>query len=196
MRDLLKNREVEKRREPEHDVKHERAEKFRQHDLRIPDRCSHKRLDCAELKFLGKKTHRDQRKNQNERKPEEHRIEKCFLHRIRGGPLVHERNLEIKIDPADQQEKYEHDVSDRRMKITAHFASKECVKFSHRLDRHLRLIRVGDLDEYVFEGGATLREFAQCPLPRGREPEDFFTHVETGFDTERKYLPVVVLIGR
>ena len=89
MRDLLKDREVKKRWNPERDVKHECAEKLCQDNLQIPHRRRHERLDCAKLKFLGKKTHRDQRENQNECKPEEHRIKERFLHRIRGRPLVH-----------------------------------------------------------------------------------------------------------
>src|SRR6266480_3422480 len=64
------------------------------------------------------------------------------------------------------------------------------------LPAYLDLIRVRNLDEYVFECCATLRKFAQRPFARGREPENFFTHVETGFDAERKYLPIVVLIRR
>jgi hypothetical protein len=47
--------------------------------------------------------------------------------------LVHEGDLEIKIDPADYQEKDEHDVRDRGMEIATYFARKESVKFSHVL---------------------------------------------------------------
>ncbi len=113
MRDPLEDPKIKQRWDPEHDVEHERAEKLREHDLQIPHWRSHQRLNCAELKFLGKKTHRDQRENQYEREPKEHRIEECLLHRIRRRPLVHERNLEIKIDAAHQQKKHEDDVRDR-----------------------------------------------------------------------------------
>jgi hypothetical protein len=47
--------------------------------------------------------------------------------------LVHERDLEIKIDAADDQKKDHHDVSDRRVEIAAHFAREQCVEFPHVL---------------------------------------------------------------
>ena len=160
LRDLLKNREVEERWKPERDVKHECADKLCQHNLQIPHRRGHERLDRAELKLLGEKTHRDQRKNQNERQPEENIIEKRFLNRVARRALIHERNLKVVIHAGDEQEKHDNDVTDRRMKIAADLASEQGVKFSHRLGRHLRLIRVRDFDEHIFEGCASLREFA------------------------------------
>jgi hypothetical protein len=47
--------------------------------------------------------------------------------------LVHERGLEIKIDPADDQKKDHHDVRDRGVEIAAHFADEQSPEFSHGL---------------------------------------------------------------
>jgi hypothetical protein len=47
--------------------------------------------------------------------------------------LVHERDLEIKIDPADDQKKDHHDVRDWGVEIAAHFAGEQSVEFSHVL---------------------------------------------------------------
>src|SRR5205085_993658 len=129
--DLLKDREVEERWKPERDIKHERAEKFCQDNLQIPDRRGHECFDGAELKFLGKKTHRDQWKNQNERQPEKNVIEKRFLNRVARRALIHERDLKVVINPGDEQEKHDNDVTDRRMKIAADLAGKEGVELTH-----------------------------------------------------------------
>ena len=47
--------------------------------------------------------------------------------------LVHEGDLEIEIDPTDDQEKDEDDVGDRRIEVAADFARKESVKLTHGL---------------------------------------------------------------
>ena len=86
MRDHLEDQEVEKRRNPEHEVKDERAEELREHDLPVAHRRGHERLDRAELKFLREEPHRDQRKNQDEREPEEDRVKEGFLDRVRHRP--------------------------------------------------------------------------------------------------------------
>src|SRR4029079_350552 len=116
---------------PEDQVKHEGAKKFREYHLPVPYRCSRERLDRAELKFFSKQAHRDQRKNQDEREPEKNRIEERFLDCVLHLALVHERDLEIKIDPADDQKKDHHDVRDRRMEIAAQFACEQGPKFTH-----------------------------------------------------------------
>src|ERR1700737_2408291 len=131
MRDRLEKYEIEQRRNPEHDVKSKRAEKFREHDLPVAHGRGHERLDRAELKFLREKPHRDKRENQNEREPEEDRIEKSFLHRVSDRPLVHERNLKVEIDSADEQEKDKDDVGDGRVEVTPDFAREEGVEFTH-----------------------------------------------------------------
>src|ERR1700730_627789 len=133
MRACLKDREIQQSRDPENNVEHKGAEKFRENYLPIVHRCSHERLDGAELKFLGKKPHRNKGKNQNKREPEKNRIKECFLHRIRHRALIHVRNLKIKIDTAYQQEKNENNVGDGRVKITAHFAGEKRVKLSHTI---------------------------------------------------------------
>ena len=131
MRNHLENGEVKNGRDPEDDVEKKRAEKFCEHDLPVAHWRGHERLDRTEFKFFREQAHRDQRKNQDEREPEEDRIKKRFLHRVGDRPLIHVGKLEIEIDAAHQQEKEQDDVSDRRIKIAAHFARKECVKFSH-----------------------------------------------------------------
>jgi hypothetical protein len=45
--------------------------------------------------------------------------------------LVHERDLEIKIDSADDQKKDHHDVRDRGVEIAAHFAGEQGPEFTH-----------------------------------------------------------------
>src|SRR4029077_221606 len=106
-------------------------------------------------------------------------------------PLVHEGNLKIEIDSADQEEENQNDVGDRRVKITADFAKKECVEFSHLVRStswliQPDLIRMRNLDEHVFERGPALRKLAQRPSPRRRELKNFRAHIQTGFDSQRK----------
>ena len=127
------NPKIKKRRDPEDQVKGKGAKKFGEYYLPIPYRCGRERLDRAELKFFGKQAHRDQRKNQNESEPEKNRIKERLLDRVLHLALVHERDLKIKIDPADDQKKDHHDVSDRRVEIAAHFAREPCVEFPHVL---------------------------------------------------------------
>src|SRR6266567_1576443 len=132
VRDLKEDGKVKQRRDPENHVEDQRAEKFRKYYLPITYRDSCQWLNRAELKFFSKQTHRDERKNQNKGKPEEDRVKKCLLHRVLHLALVHKGDLEIEVDPADYQEKDEHDVGDRRMEIAAYFARKESVKFPHK----------------------------------------------------------------
>jgi hypothetical protein len=47
--------------------------------------------------------------------------------------LVHERNLKIKIHPADEQEKDEDDIGDGRVKVAAYLAREQSIKFAHNL---------------------------------------------------------------
>ncbi len=49
------------------------------------------------------------------------RTEVRLLHGILHLALVHEGNLKIEIDPTDDQEKDENDVSDGRVKVAAYF---------------------------------------------------------------------------
>ena len=114
----LENDEVEQRWDPKNDVEKDRAEEFREHDLPVTHWRRHQRLDRAELKFLGEQAHGDERKNENEREPEKNGVKERFLDRVRHRALVHEGNLEIKIDPADDQEKNENDVGDGRVEVT------------------------------------------------------------------------------
>src|SRR6266550_59374 len=123
------NPKIKERRDPEDQVKDKGAKKFREYYLPVANRRGRERLDSAELKFFGKQAHRDQRKNQNEREPKEHRIEECFLDRVLHLALVHERDLEIKIDPADDQKKDHYDVRDRGVEIAAHFAGEQGPEF-------------------------------------------------------------------
>src|SRR6266508_6310781 len=134
IRDLEKDGEIKQCRDPENYVEDQRAKEFCQYYLPVAHRDSCQWFNRAELKFFGKQTHRDEGKDQNKGKPEEDRIKKCLLHRVLHLTLVHEGDLEIKIDPADYQEKDEHDVGDRGMEIAAYFARKESVKFLHRLN--------------------------------------------------------------
>src|ERR1043166_8369455 len=126
-----KNPEVKQGRDPENYVKNQRAEKLRKHHLPVAYWNSRKRLDGAELKFFGEQAHCDERKNQNECEPEEDRVKECFLNRVLHLALVHERDLKIEIDPANDQEKDEHDVGDRGVKITAHLAREKGIKLTH-----------------------------------------------------------------
>src|SRR5437667_12174068 len=135
--DLLKDGEVEEGWKPERDVKHQRAEEFRQHNLQIPHWRGHERLDRAELKFFSEETHRDQWKNQNERQPEENDIEKRFLNRVRRRPLIHERNLQVVIDAGDEQEKHDNDETNQRMQIAAEVQGEQRIYFPQRIARYL-----------------------------------------------------------
>ena len=131
VRDREKDSKIKQRRDPKNYVEHQRAKKFRQYYLPVSHRSSGQRLNRAELKFLGEETHRDQRENQNKGKPEEDRVKKRLLDRVLHLALVHEGDLKIKIDPADDQEKDKHDVGDRRMEVAAYFAREQGVKFTH-----------------------------------------------------------------
>src|SRR5207249_6212493 len=122
MRYLGKDREVEQRRDPENEVKDQRAKKFREHHLPVAHRGGHEWLDRAELKFFGEQAHRNERKNQDEGEPEEDRVKERLLRRVLHWALVHEGNLKIKIDPTDDQEKDENDVGNGRVKVAAYFA--------------------------------------------------------------------------
>src|SRR5207248_6572602 len=117
--------EVEERWKPERDVKHECADKLCQHNLQIPHRRGHERLDRAELKLLGEKTHRDQRKNQNERQPEENIIEKRFLNRVARRALIHERNLKVVIHARSEERRVGKECTSLSMKIAADLASEQ-----------------------------------------------------------------------
>src|ERR1051326_1660165 len=163
MRDLFENRKVNKRRDPKNDVKYEGAEEFREHDLQIAHRCGHQRFNRAEFKFLGKKPHRDERKDQNEGEPEKHRIEECFLDRVARRSLVHERNLKVKVDATDEEKENQNDVGDRRVEIASNFAIEQCVKLLHSTSTSSMcsfepdLVGVRDLDEHVLQCCAALR---------------------------------------
>src|SRR4029453_19046894 len=98
---LRENPKINERRDPEDQVKDNGAKKFRENHLPVPNRNSREWLDRAEFKFFGKQAHRDQRKNQNEREPEKDRIEERFLYCVLHLELVHDRDLEIKIDTVD-----------------------------------------------------------------------------------------------
>ena len=108
-----KNPEVKNRRDPEDQIEDQRAKEFREHHLPVANRGSRERFNGAELKFFCEKPHGDQGKDQNEGEPEEDRIKKCLLNRVLHLALVHEGDLKIKIDPADDEKKDEHDVRDR-----------------------------------------------------------------------------------
>jgi hypothetical protein len=47
--------------------------------------------------------------------------------------LVHERDLEVKVDPADDQKEDHHDVRDRGVEIAANFADEQGPEFPHVL---------------------------------------------------------------
>src|ERR1041384_3164569 len=100
MRDRLKYPEIENRWQPEHDIENEGAEKFCQYNLPVTHRGCHQGFNRAELKFLSEQSHGNEWKNQNKGEPEKNRIKECFLHRIGHWPLIHERNLKIKINSA------------------------------------------------------------------------------------------------
>src|SRR5262249_53942107 len=57
------------------------------------------------------------------------------------------------------------------------------------------LIRMGQLDEYVFERSTALFEFAHGPVAFDGEPENLFTHVRTRFDSQREFLPIILTVG-
>src|SRR5260370_16041925 len=133
--DILKNDKIERGRNPENDIKDQRAKKFREQNLPVAYRRSHERLNRAEFKFFREQAHGDERKNQDKRKPEKDRVEKRFLHRVLDLTLVHERNLKIKINSSDEQEENKNDIGDRRVKIAADLARKESVKLTHGLPR-------------------------------------------------------------
>src|SRR6266436_7687916 len=132
VRDLKEDGKVKERRDPEDYVEDQRAKKFCKYYLPVTYWDSRQWLNRAEFKFFSKQTHRDERKNQNKGKPEEDRVKKRLLYRVLHLALVHKGDLEIEIDPADYQEKDEHDVGDRGVEIAAYFARKESVKFSHK----------------------------------------------------------------
>ena len=112
MGDILKNDEIQDRRDPKHEIKDQRAKKLREHHLPVTDRRGHQRFDRAELKFFGKQSHGDERKNQHEGEPKEDRIEERLLYRVRNRALIHKRDLKIEIDAAHDQEKQQDDISD------------------------------------------------------------------------------------
>src|SRR5206468_9502635 len=126
-----KNPKVKQCRDPENEVKKQCTEKLREYHLPVAHRRSSKRLNGAELKFFGEQAHRDQGKNQNECEPKEDRIETRFLHRVLHLALVHEGDLKVKINPADDEEKDQYDVRYRGMEIAAHLAREQSVKFTH-----------------------------------------------------------------
>ena len=128
-----KNPEVKHGWDPEDHVKDQRAEKLRQHHLPIVHGDSSKRLDGAKFKFFGEQAHRDERKNQDEREPEEDRIKKCFLNRVLYLAPIHEGDLKIEINPANDEKEDQHNVGDRRVKIATNFAREQGVKLSHKL---------------------------------------------------------------
>jgi hypothetical protein len=64
----------------------------------------------------------------NQKKTE---LKKRFLNRVGDGPLIHEGDLEIKVEASDEKEEDENDVGDRRIKVAANFARKKNEEFSH-----------------------------------------------------------------
>src|SRR4029077_7216583 len=147
-------------RDPENEVKDQCTEKLREYHLPVAHRRSSKRLNGAELKFFGEQAHRDQGKDQNECEPKEDRIEKRFLHRVLHLALVHEGDLKVKINSADDEEKDQHDVGDRRMEIAANLAREQGVKFTHGSISLLQLtsnqVGMRELDEHILERRSTL----------------------------------------
>src|SRR6478752_4625953 len=133
VRCFQKNPEIKHGRDPEDHIKDKRAEEFREDHLPVAHGNSCKRLNGAELKFFGEQAHRDERKNQDECEAEEHRIKKCFLNCVLHLALVHEGDLKIEIDPADNEEEDQHDVGNRRVKIAAHLAREQSIKLTHGL---------------------------------------------------------------
>src|SRR6266566_2007820 len=134
-RDYLEDRKVTNRWDPENKIKKQRAEKLGQHNLPVAHGGGHERLNCAELKFFCEQAHRDERENQNKGKPKEDRVKKCLLHRVLHLALVHERDLKIKINPANEEKKYQDDVGDRRIEIAANFAREQSIKLTHKIVR-------------------------------------------------------------
>ena len=128
-----KNPKVKHSRNPKDHVKDQRSEKLRKHDLPVVHGDCRKRFDGAQLKFFGEQAHRDERKNQDECEPEEDRVKKCFLNRVLHLALVHEGNLKIEINPADDEKEDQYDVRDRRVKIAANFAREQGIKLTHGL---------------------------------------------------------------
>ena len=51
-------------------------------------------------------------------------------------------------------------------------------------------IRMGQLDENILERSPSLSQFAHGPTPLNGEAENFFAHIRTGFDSQRKSLPI------
>jgi hypothetical protein len=124
------NPKVSERRDPEDQVKDKSANKFREYYLPVANRRSRERLDSAELKFSANKRiviNGKIKTNANQKKTELRTLLDCVLHLA----LVHERDLEIKIDPADDQKKDHHDVRDREIEIAAHFAGEQGPEFTH-----------------------------------------------------------------
>lgn len=135
MGNVLEDREVYQRREPKDHIEDQGPKKFRQHNLPVPDRRSHERLDRSEFKFLGKGPHGNQRENQNEGEPEENGIEERLLHRVLHRSLIHEGDLKVKVGATDEEKEEQDDVGDRRVEVTRYFAGKEGVEFSHNASR-------------------------------------------------------------
>ena len=159
MRDDLEDDEIEERWNPEHEIEDQCAEEFRKDHLPVAHRRGHERLDRAEFKFLREQTHRDQREDQDEGEPEENGVEEGFLHRIRHRLAVHEGELEVEIDAAQEQEENEDDVGNRRIEVTADFAAEESEELAHEVNSLafsipvLHIIRMSNLHEDIFQRG-------------------------------------------
>jgi hypothetical protein len=179
VRQFEKNRKVKQGRDPEDEIKDQRAKKFREHHLPVTDRRRHQRLDRAELKFLRKQAHCDKGKNQNEREPEEDRVKKSFLDGVLHLPLVHEGNLKIKIHPADEQKKNHDDIGDRRVEVAAYFAGEQSIKFMHWESGPLNDVGMRELDEDILERRSTLSQFAHRPMAVDGKPKNLFAHINT-----------------
>src|SRR5438105_12166358 len=128
-----KNPKVKHSRNPKDHVKDQRSEKLRKHDLPVVHGDCRKRFDGAQLKFFGEQAHRDEGESQDECEPEEDGVKKCFLNRVLHLALVHEGNLKIEINPADDEKEYQHDVRNRRVKIAANLAREQGIKLTHDL---------------------------------------------------------------
>jgi hypothetical protein len=129
----LENDEVEQGRNPKDDVKDKGTEVLREHHLPVAHWRGHEWFDRPELKLFRKKPHRDERKNEDKSEPEEHGIKERLLDRILDRPLVHERDLKVEVDPADQEKEDEDDVGNRRIEVTSNFAGKKSEEFCHDL---------------------------------------------------------------
>ena len=74
--------------------------------------------------------------------------------------LVHEGDLKVKINPADNQEEDEQDVRDRGVKIATYFTREQGVKLTHESISLLSLVsnqvRMRQLNEYILERRSTL----------------------------------------